>query len=188
MVERNCIASCVSTTRIALAPKVNILLTNDSVGDGLDALLALMVVRTAMQVGLPNSIRAQMVMNIIIDFLVGLVPLIGDLADVAYKANTRNAMVLEKYLREEGKKRMRASGVPVGFDPSLPENFVEDDGSDRSGNVAVSRGGRGYDEEARIEGGGPSRPEQSYRQDSRRHPSQAKAPQKPTSSRKSSRR
>ncbi|OBT54552.1 hypothetical protein VE04_05718 [Pseudogymnoascus sp. 24MN13] len=52
-------------------------------GDALDAFMAMMVYRTCQQVegGLPAAVQSQMVFNIVIDFFIGLVPFIGDLAD-----------------------------------------------------------------------------------------------------------
>lgn len=128
-----------------------------AIGDVLDALLAMMVIRTAMQVGLPNDVKAKMVMNVVVDFLIGLVPLIGDIADVMYKANTRNAAILEAYLREKGKKELRKSGLPYGVDNSLPENYVEDEEPHPQdqmvmGNNNRRRENRPRDEEERIEG------------------------------------
>jgi len=38
-----------------------------------------------------------MVMNVAIDSIVGAVPILGDLFDVAWKSNTRNAALLERY-------------------------------------------------------------------------------------------
>lgn len=54
-----------------------------SFGDALDAFMAMMVYRTCQQVegGLPASVQSQMIFNIIIDFFIGLVPFIGDVAD-----------------------------------------------------------------------------------------------------------
>lgn len=42
--------------------------------------------------------------NVAFDFVIGLVPVLGDLADVWYKCNTRNNVILERYLRERGQK------------------------------------------------------------------------------------
>ncbi|RPB18962.1 hypothetical protein L211DRAFT_772428, partial [Terfezia boudieri ATCC MYA-4762] len=92
-----------------------------AVGDVLDLFLALMVVRTASEASLPSSIRAKMLFNIILDFLIGLVPFLGDLADAAYKCNTRNAIALENYLRKRGQENIRKSGIPAPPDLSLPE-------------------------------------------------------------------
>jgi Domain of unknown function (DUF4112) len=42
--------------------------------------------------------------NMAIDFGIGLIPVVGDMADAWFKCNTRNNIILEKYLREKGKK------------------------------------------------------------------------------------
>ncbi|KAI1450851.1 hypothetical protein F5Y02DRAFT_366124 [Annulohypoxylon stygium] len=95
-------------------------------GDALDALLALMVVHTAKQVegGLPSRILMTMYIWVLIDFIAGLVPFVGDIADTLILANTRNAVALEDYLRKKGKKNLRASHLPVpDVDPSDPVEF-----------------------------------------------------------------
>lgn len=97
-----------------------------SVGDVLDALLALLVFKTCMQIegGLPTGLKAKMMINIIMDFVIGIIPFVGDVADAAFRANTRNAIVLEEYLREKGKKNLKQGGKPIpATDPSDPEVF-----------------------------------------------------------------
>lgn len=97
-----------------------------SVGDVVDALLAVLVLRTCMQIegGLPSNLRIKMFFNIIFDFILGLVPLLGDVADAMYRANTKNAILLEDHLREKGKKNLRQSGMPIpAVDPSDPEEY-----------------------------------------------------------------
>src|SRR5215475_1525635 len=42
--------------------------------------------------------------NLAIDFGIGLIPVLGDIADAWFKCNTRNNMLLERYLRERGQK------------------------------------------------------------------------------------
>lgn len=88
-------------------------------------LLAMMVVRTASEVGLPASVKAQMILNVAFDFVIGLVPFLGDILDIAFKANTRNAIVLESYLRERGAENIRRQGLPPQQDPSLGAVFDE---------------------------------------------------------------
>lgn len=85
-----------------------------------------MVFRTAMKVedGLPVTVAIHMLINCGFDFVIGIVPFIGDLADAAFKANTRNAAILEAHLREKGKKALKKSGKPVpDVDPSLGSEF-----------------------------------------------------------------
>jgi hypothetical protein len=48
-----------------------------------------------------------MAVNILVDWLPGLVPLVGDAIDVAYKANLKNLKLLEAAAE---KKRRRESG------------------------------------------------------------------------------
>ena len=78
-------------------------------------LLALMVVASASKVegGLPGSIRMRMLFNVALDFVIGLVPFVGDLADAMYKCNTRNAVLLEDYLKKKGQKNLKQSSHPL---------------------------------------------------------------------------
>ncbi|OJK01712.1 hypothetical protein ASPACDRAFT_41975 [Aspergillus aculeatus ATCC 16872] len=96
-------------------------------GDAADAALALMVVRTCEGIdgGLPASLRMMMMINVVIDFFIGLVPFVGDIADAVYKCNTRNAVLLEKHLREKGAKALSKHGGrhDAPEDASLPEEF-----------------------------------------------------------------
>lgn len=95
-------------------------------GDALDAFMALMVFRTCTQVegGLPADVKSKMILNIILDFAVGLVPFLGDLADALFRANTRNAVELEKFLRKKGAQNLEAAGQrKPSLDPSDPEEF-----------------------------------------------------------------
>ncbi|KAK8108662.1 hypothetical protein PG984_014463 [Apiospora sp. TS-2023a] len=95
-------------------------------GDVVDAMLAMMVVRTAKSVegGLPANVLMTMYFWVIVDFIVGLVPFAGDIFDAMVRANTNNAIALENHLREKGKKNLKKSGLPVpDVDPSDPDTF-----------------------------------------------------------------
>lgn len=102
------------------------------IGDVIDALLALMVVQTCRGVegGLPSGVQMQMMFNIALDFGVGLMPLVGDMMDAVFKANTRNAVVLEKYLRQKGALALKAQGRQPQIDPSDPDEFDRQEDSD----------------------------------------------------------
>lgn len=98
-------------------------------------MLALLVLGTCEDIdgGLPSSLRFRMALNIAIDFLIGLVPFVGDLADAIYKCNTRNAILLEEYLRQKGAKAHARRGTEQGqiIDMSLGEEFDRNDRNDR---------------------------------------------------------
>jgi hypothetical protein len=97
-----------------------------SIGDVLDAMMAMMVLRTCKQVegGLPADVTWRMYLNIIIDFGIGLVPILGDIADAMWRANTKNAAVLEKHLRQKGAAALKAHGQAMpAIDPSDPDEY-----------------------------------------------------------------
>jgi len=81
-------------------------------GDAADMALALMVIATCNKIEgkLPASLQARMILNVILDFLIGLVPFVGDFADAMYKCNTRNAALLENFLKERGQQNLRRKG------------------------------------------------------------------------------
>ena len=69
-------------------------------GDIIDCLLAYWIIRKADKIegGLPSRLKNRMYLNVAADFAIGLVPLLGDIADALYKANSRNTWLLEDYL------------------------------------------------------------------------------------------
>lgn len=69
-------------------------------GDLLTTLPAVWIVMRAVNLGVPKVVAARMVLNILIDNLIGAVPLVGDLFDFAWKANRRNVDLLDRYLQD----------------------------------------------------------------------------------------
>ncbi len=67
------------------------------IGDAASSLLSLGIFWAAFRSGVPKIIKARMLLNLIIDTLVGTIPVLGDLFDVAWKANMRNLALLEKH-------------------------------------------------------------------------------------------
>ncbi|ODV61401.1 DUF4112 domain-containing protein ASCRUDRAFT_19343, partial [Ascoidea rubescens DSM 1968] len=79
------------------------------IGDIFNVVLSLMLYRTALNLenGLPKRVQVRFLLNIVIDFAIGLVPIVGDFIDIAFKANSRNALLVEKHLAEIGQKRLK---------------------------------------------------------------------------------
>jgi hypothetical protein len=67
-------------------------------GDVITTAVAAWVVKEAAKLGIPRHVVAQMVANVLIDFVIGSVPVVGDVGDVFFKANARNLDLLERYL------------------------------------------------------------------------------------------
>ncbi len=74
------------------------------IGDVIDGVISLYIVFRAVQLGIPRIAITRMVVNVGIGTLVGSVPLIGDLFDVAFKANLRNYRILKKHAYHAGGK------------------------------------------------------------------------------------
>jgi len=72
-------------------------------GDALTGLVQAGLVLLALgRYRVPSTIAARMMGNVLLDIAVGAIPLLGDLFDVAFKANTRNFRLLEPYLHTQG--------------------------------------------------------------------------------------
>jgi hypothetical protein len=69
------------------------------VGDAITSAISLLIVHHARQTGASRIVLARMLANIGVDFLIGAVPLVGDAFDLAWKANRKNARLLEQHLR-----------------------------------------------------------------------------------------
>ncbi len=68
------------------------------IGDTGTALVTLYLINQARQYDLPASVQRKMLWNAFIDWLIGLVPLVGDIFDIRWKANMRNVALLRTHL------------------------------------------------------------------------------------------
>ena len=69
------------------------------VGDVIGAALSSYIVLEAAKLKLPFRLLARMTLNILIELVVGIVPIFGDMFDFAFKANLRNVRLLNEYLQ-----------------------------------------------------------------------------------------
>lgn len=67
------------------------------VGDAVGLLLSTYPVYVGWRSGLPGGAVFRMFGNVIVDSVVGSVPLIGDVFDLFWRANKRNLKILERY-------------------------------------------------------------------------------------------
>ena len=68
-------------------------------GDAITSAISLLIVHHAWQTGASPIVLARMLANIGLDFILGAIPLVGDFLDFAWKANQKNARLLEQHLR-----------------------------------------------------------------------------------------
>ncbi len=88
------------------------------VGDMVTGALGLYVIIEARRLGATRWTMARMVVNWVIDFTVGALPVVGDIFDIAFKSNTRNLRLLiadlEKRaveLREVNREQLRTAAA-----------------------------------------------------------------------------
>lgn len=72
-------------------------------GDAAGAVLSLYILAEARRLGIPGTVMARMLGNIALDSMVGSVPLLGSVFDVAYRANRRNLRLLQDHLARRGR-------------------------------------------------------------------------------------
>ncbi len=66
-------------------------------GDAVLGLISLYIVYEAHRLGVPRAKIAQMIGNVVLEVAAGSVPILGDLFDVALKANMRNIRIVEEH-------------------------------------------------------------------------------------------
>ena len=68
-------------------------------GDTVSAALSGYIIVEAARMGLPRKALIQMVMNLVLDTVIGSVPVVGDIFDVVSKANFRNMQIVESHVK-----------------------------------------------------------------------------------------
>ncbi|MEN1727930.1 MAG: DUF4112 domain-containing protein [Pseudomonadota bacterium] len=81
--------------RFGVSPLIGLV---PGIGDLADLLMSVWVVNEARRIGVGRSLLTRMIGHLMVDFLGGLLPIVGDLFDAFYKANTRNTALLRSYL------------------------------------------------------------------------------------------
>ena len=71
------------------------------VGDTLTILPQLYLLYKAHRLQLGWSVKLKMLLNILIDWAIGTVPFLGDIFDVAFKSNLRNAGLVAQAIRRK---------------------------------------------------------------------------------------
>lgn len=70
------------------------------VGDTATAVVSAYIILEATRFGIPKSLVARMVANLLVDWAGGSVPVLGTIFDIAFKANRMNLDLLHKHLED----------------------------------------------------------------------------------------
>ncbi|HYX14302.1 MAG TPA: DUF4112 domain-containing protein [Nostoc sp.] len=68
-------------------------------GDFLGIMFSSYIILEAARLGVSRATLGKMVLNVIVDGLIGAVPVLGDFFDFTWRANTNNIKLLEDYLK-----------------------------------------------------------------------------------------
>jgi hypothetical protein len=101
-----------SNFRIGLDPLLGLI---PGSGDLIGGLLSTYIVIEAARMGVPKSTLGRMGTNILWELGLGVIPLLGDLFDVTWKANVRNVELLQKHVQAPSRERAVNRWLVVGL-------------------------------------------------------------------------
>lgn len=89
------------------------------VGDALALAPAGYIIKEARRLGATGPVLGRMGANVGIDLAIGAIPLIGDLFDIGWKANTRNVALLRDHLSDRSMAADEIEGRLSSHHPTL---------------------------------------------------------------------
>lgn len=84
------------------------------IGDAAGAIFGAYILARASALGMPKAVLARMFMNVAIDTLIGAVPVLGDIFDLAFKSNWRNIELMRRYLADAKHERRVSAWLVAG--------------------------------------------------------------------------
>lgn len=101
-----------TSMRVGLDPIVGLI---PVVGDAVAAAVGLWVIAEAAHFGIPRIVLARMSVNLIVDLAIGAIPILGDVADVALRSNSRNLALFRRHALESGASTGRERAFFIGL-------------------------------------------------------------------------
>ncbi len=106
-------------------PGTNIVLGLDAVlgllpvvGDAISSAISGYIILEAKKLGAPRLLVARMAGNATVDAVVGSIPFLGDVFDVAFKANRKNIALLRRHLEKNGLADPAAQTIEASYSAS----------------------------------------------------------------------
>ncbi|MBY0513807.1 MAG: DUF4112 domain-containing protein, partial [Gemmataceae bacterium] len=85
------------------------------VGDLISSAIGSYIIVIAGQLGVSRPVIWRMMSNQLIDMVIGAVPLVGDVLDVGWKANTANVRLMERALADPAAARRASAWALAGL-------------------------------------------------------------------------
>jgi hypothetical protein len=87
--------------RFGLDPIIGILFPG--IGDAVTGVGSVGLMALALRRGVPRVVLFRMILNILVDVVVGSLPIVGDIFDAAYKSNRRNLELIREHETSDSK-------------------------------------------------------------------------------------
>lgn len=85
------------------------------IGDLAAGGLSTYILYQAVKLKVPKTVLARMTLNILLESIIGVIPVVGDLFDFMFKANQRNVDLMREYVINPTHTTKRSTLVVVGF-------------------------------------------------------------------------
>jgi hypothetical protein len=82
-------------------------------GDATSAAVSVLLIARSIKYGVPPELIARMLANVLVDFIVGAIPVVGDVGDMWFRANSRNVALLREYLGDESRNTIEITATRV---------------------------------------------------------------------------
>ena len=96
--------------RLGLDPIVGLV---PGIGDALGAIFSSYIIFQAARLGVPKLTLARMIGNVMVDTIVGEIPLLGDLFDVGFQSNIKNVSLIERHVQRPAAAKAQSRQVLV---------------------------------------------------------------------------
>ncbi|MBC6904859.1 DUF4112 domain-containing protein [Saccharophagus sp. K07] len=83
------------------------------VGDAAGGFLSALIIYQAYRLGVPKMILLRMLVNVAVDSLIGAIPILGDIFDFFWKANLKNASLLDAYEANPTRTYRRSAATSI---------------------------------------------------------------------------
>ena len=85
------------------------------IGDAAGGVLGSYGVWVAWRQGAPFSVLLRLLLNVLVDVVIGAIPVAGDLFDIGWRSNSRNVALLDRWLGRPDQMRRRSAWLLVAL-------------------------------------------------------------------------